>query len=418
MNAALRLCLFLALALPARAEDSWTQFRGPNGSGLSKSTGLPTTWDETSNVVWKTAIPGKGWSSPVVLGKQVWLTTAPPDGTSRSVLCLDRDSGKVLLEHKVFDTPEKLYTIGAAAEFNSHASPSPVIEEGRVYVHFGSAGTACLDTKTFKVLWSRTDLKCDHWRGPGSSPVLYDGLLFLTFDGYDRQYVTALYAKNGKTAWEKDRSIDYRTDNGDLKKAFSTPVIVMVDGKAQLVSPAARGTEAYDPKTGKMLWLVHHRKSMNAAAPPLVGQGRVYVDIAYGSQLLAIRPTGSGDVTASHVDWTFTRNVPTRPAPILVGDLIYMVSDIGVATCLEAKSGKEVWTKRLGGNFTSSPVYGDGHLYFCDQESGKCHVLAVGREAKVVAVNRLDAGCMATPAIAGKALFIRTKKSLYRIEKK
>jgi outer membrane protein assembly factor BamB len=192
----------------------------------------------------------------------------------------------------------------------------------------------------------------------------------------------------------------------------------MVDGKAQLVSPAAGGTEAYEPKTGKLLWTVHHRGSMNAAAPPVVGQGRVYVDIAYGSKLLAIRPTGSGDVSTSHVDWTFRKNVPTRPAPILVGDLLYMVSDNGIVTCLDARSGDVVWTKRIGDKFTASPVFGDGHLYFCDQEDGKCYVLAVGREAKVVTVNKLDAGCMATPAIAGKSLYVRTKKSLYRIEKK
>ncbi len=414
----MRQCLplfLLALSLPARAEDSWTQFRGPNGSGLSRSTGLPTTWDEKTNVVWKMAIPGKGWSSPVVLGKQVWLTTAPADGTTRHALCIDRDTGAVVKDIKVFDTPKPLYTMIA---FNSHASPSPVIEEGRVYVHFGCAGTACIDTKTFKVLWTRTDLKCNHWRGPGSSPVLHGELLFLTFDGYDRQYVAALNKSDGKTVWLKDRSIDYQTDNGDLKKAYSTPAIVTVDGKEQLVSPAAGGTEAYEPKTGKLLWTVHHRGSMNAAAPPLVGLGRVYVDIAYGSKLLAIRPTGKGEVTKSHVDWTFTRNVPTRPAPILVDDLIYMVSDNAVATCIDAKSGKEVWTKRLGDKFSASPVCADGHLYFCDQDAGNCYVLATGRKPKVVAVNKLDDGCMASPAIAGKALFIRTKKSLYRIEKK
>jgi outer membrane protein assembly factor BamB len=417
----MRVCpclLLLVVCVPVCAEDSWTQFRGPNGSGLSKSTGLPTTWDEKTNIAWKMAIPGKGWSSPVVLGKQVWLTTAPPEGTTRHALCIDRDSGKILRDIKVFDTPKPLYTMGAAATFNSHASPSPVIEEGRVYVHFGSAGTACIDTRTFDVLWTRTDLKCDHWRGPGSSPVLFDDLLFLTFDGFDRQYVVALHKGTGRTAWEKDRAIDYRTDNGDLRKAYSTPAIVMVAGKPQLISPSAGGTESYDPKTGKLLWTVHHRGSMNAAAPPLVGQGRVYVDIAYGSKLLAIRPTGAGDVTSSHIDWTVKRNVPTRPAPVLVGDLIYMVSDLGIVTCLEAKSGKEVWTKRLGDKFSSSPVYADGHLYFCGQDTGNCYVLATGRETKVVATNLLDDGCMASPAIAGKALFIRTKQSLYRIEKK
>jgi outer membrane protein assembly factor BamB len=412
----MRILLTLAvLTLPVSlwAEDSWTQFRGPNGSGLSKSTGLPTTWDEKTNIVWKTAIHGKGWSSPVVLGKQVWLTTATADGKTRSALCIDRDSGKVLHDIKLFDVPKPLYT---DIPFNSHASPSPVIEKGRVYVHFGAAGTACI-TDTGKVLWKRTGLLCEHWRGPGSSPVLYGDNLFLTFDGYDKQYLAALNKSDGKTAWRKDRAIDYQTDNGDLKKAYSTPSIVMVNGKPQLISPAAGGTESYDPETGKLLWTVHHRGSMNACAPPLIGQGRVYVNISYGSKLLAIRPTGKGEVTDTHVDWAFTRNTPTRPSPILLGDLIYMVSDQGIGTCVDAKSGTEVWTKRVGGNFSASPVCADGHLYFFDQD-GKGHVLSTGRNAKVVATNKLGAGCMATPAIAGKALFVRTKTHLYRIEKR
>jgi outer membrane protein assembly factor BamB len=408
--------LLVASPLPLLAQE-WTQFRGPNGSGVSKATGLPTTWDEKTNIVWKTPLPGKAWSSPVIWGSQVWLTNAPADGTTRSAVCIDRDSGKVLKDMNVFDTPNpsELYTM---IDFNSHASPSPVIEEGRVYVHFGCAGTACIDTKTFKVLWTRTDLLCNHWRGPGSSPVIFGDLLFLTFDGHDRQYLAALNKNDGKTVWLKDRAIDYRTDNGDLKKAYSTPAIVMVEGKPQLVSPSAGGTEAYDPKSGKLLWTVHHRGSMNAAAPPLVGHGRVYVDVAYTSKFLAIRPTGSGDISDTHVDWTVKRNVPTRPAPILVDDLIYMVSDAAMATCLEAKTGKEVWTRRLGDKFSSSPVYADGRLYCFTQDDGKCYVLAAGREAKVVATNTLDDGCMASPAIAGKALFVRTKKALYRIEKK
>src|SRR5262245_55807871 len=340
----LPLLSLLLLAVPVSADD-WTQFRGPKGSGVSKATGLPLKWDDKKeeNIVWKTAIPSKGWSSPVILGKQVWLTTAPADGKTRSALCIDRDSGKIVKEIKVFDTPRKLYVDIA---FNSHASPSPVIEEGRVYVHFGSAGTACIDTKTFKTIWERTDLKCDHFRGPGSSPVLWGDLLFLTFDGHDAQYVIALNKKDGSTAWKKDRKIDWQTDDGDYKKAYSTPVVVDVKGKSLLVSPSAGATIAYDARSGKEVWTVHHRGSMNASASPLVGHGRVYVSTPSKNWSLAIKRDGEGDVPDSHVDWEVkVAQVPSKPAPILVDDLIYFVNDAALATCIDARTSKEVWKK-------------------------------------------------------------------------
>lgn len=411
-----KLSVLLALVLPMTlvGEESWTQFRGPNGTGLSKSQGLPINWDEKTNIVWKTAIHDKGWSSPVVLGKQVWVTTAREDGKAQWAVCLDRDSGKVIHDVKVFDTPKPPYTF--IKEYNSHASPTPVIEPGRVYVHYGSTGTACLDTETGKILWSRRDLPCDHWRAAGSSPIVWENLLILTFDGYDRQYLAALDKESGKTVWEKERSIEYRTTNGDLKKAYSTPSVLEVEGKPQLVSTAAVGTVAYDPATGKELWKVHHG-GMNAASPAVMGEGKVFISIGYGSKLLAINPTGSGEVTKSHIEYTYGREVPSRAAPLLVGDLLFLVSDKGVATCLEAKTGKVVWTRRITGNYSSSPVYAEGRFYILDHD-GKGYVLSADREGMLLATNRLDAGARATPAIAGKALFVRTYTHLYRIEKK
>jgi outer membrane protein assembly factor BamB len=395
------------------AEDSWTQFRGPGGTGIAKAKGLPTTWDEKTNIVWKTAIHDKGWSSPVVLGKQVWLTTARDDGKAQWAVCVDRDSGKVVHDLKVFDTPKPPYFF--MPTYNSHASPSPVIEPGRVYVHFGSAGTACIDTQTGKVLWSRRDLPCDHWRAPGSSPILWNDLLILSFDGHDQQYLVALNKKDGKTVWRKDREFDYKTDDGDLKKAYSTPVVIEVGGKPQLISPGAVWSAAYDPRTGKELWKVQHG-GMNAACAPQHGHGLVYVTTSSPVRLVAVPPTGSGDVTRD-VRWSLNRNTPSRPSPLLVGELLFLVSDTGIATCLEAKTGKQVWARRITGNYSSSPVYADGHLYVFDHD-GKGHVLTADREGKIVATNRLDAGCRATPAVVGKSLFVRTYTHLYRIEKK
>jgi len=204
----------LVLAEATGAADRWTEFRGPSGTGHSESVGLPRDWNESTNVVWKTRIHGRGWSSPVVLGKQLWLTTATPDGKELFVLALDRDDGRILFDTKVFDVKAPEDT----RRYNSYASPTPVIEEGQVYVHFGSYGTASLDTRTGKILWTRRDLPCNHWRGPGSSPILYEGLLIVHLDGYDLQYVVALDKKTGRTVWKADRTHDFGTDDGDLRR--------------------------------------------------------------------------------------------------------------------------------------------------------------------------------------------------------
>src|SRR5437667_3617886 len=211
--------------------ENWAEFRGPGGEGRSEAVGVPRDWSETQNIAWKTAIHGKGFSSPVIWGKQIWLTTATPEGKELFVVCVDRDSGKILVDHKLFDVakPSDLWV-----KYNSFASPTPVIEEGRVYVHYGCYGTACLDTKAGKVLWARDDLKCDHFRGAGSSPILFQNLLILTFDGFDLQYVVALDKKLGKTVWKTDRTHDFGTTDGDQKKGYGTPAVIEVGGKPLL----------------------------------------------------------------------------------------------------------------------------------------------------------------------------------------
>jgi outer membrane protein assembly factor BamB len=392
--------------------DNWAEFRGPDGDGHGNATNLPVTFSDTENVTWKTPIKGKGWSSPVVWDDEIWMTTATEDGTSLSAVRVDLKSGKVTHDKRVFFIKKPQYI----NPFNSYASPTPVIEEGRVYVHFGAHGTAAIDTDSGKVLWTRQDLPCDHFRGAGSSPILFENLLILTFDGFDLQYVVALDKNTGDTVWKTDRNIDYGTDDGDFMKAYGTPRVISVNGQPQLISPSAGATISYDPRTGKEIWRVQSG-GMNAATRPLWAFGMIYATTANsGFQLFAARPDGEGDVTKTHVSWKQARTIPTRSSPILVDELIYMVNDAGIASCVEAKTGRQVWAQRLGGNYTASPVYGDGKLYFFSQD-GECPVLEPGREFKLLAKNKLEEGCMASPAIADNALLVRTRTHLYRIEK-
>jgi outer membrane protein assembly factor BamB len=338
------------------------------------------------------------------------MTTATENGKELFAVCVDRDSGRVVRDLLIFKIPEPQF----CHAFNSYASSTPVIEKGRVYVHFGSPGTACIDTASGKVLWARQDLPCDHFRGAGSSPILYGDLLVVALDGYDYQYVVALDKNTGKNVWKRDRDIDYGSDNGDIKKAYCTATVIDVAGKPQLVYPSAGDTIAYEPATGQELWRVHHG-GMNAAARPLFGHGRLYINTAAGGlKFFALRVGGTGDVTGD-IDWKCSQGTSTRSSQLLVGDHIYMVSDAGIATCLDAHTGKAVWQKRLEGEFTSSPLGAEGRVYYSNQD-GKTFVVAAQPEYKLLATNALDAGCMASPAVYDKAIYLRTKTHLYRIE--
>jgi len=395
-------------------DERWTEFRGPGGTGHSGSTGLPREWSEPSGVVWKAPVHGRGWSSPVVLGDQVWLTTATVDGHELSVIALDRTSGRVLFDQVIFRVADPEDT----RQYNSYASPTPVIEAGRVYVHFGSYGTACLDARTYEVLWQRRDLPCNHWRGPGSSPILHGNLLIVHLDGFDVQYVVALDKSTGRTVWKADRTHDFGTDDGDQKKGYSTPVVIDASGRRQLISPAAKAVVSLDPGTGRELWRARYEQH-SPAARPLFGHGLVYVGSGRPrSELIAIRPDGDGDVTDTHVAWRALRGIGASPSPLLVDDLLYSVSDkSGIVTCLDARTGEEAWQRRVGGGaHTASPLFADGALYFF-AEDGSAVALAPGRESRELGRGRLDeGGVQATPALAGAAIFIRTEHHLYRIE--
>ena len=424
-------CLIgLLLLFPplSRAQD-WPEFRGPFGNGHAaaaedaKPAGLPLRWSETENVKWKTPVPYCGWSTPVVMGGQVWLTTATEEGHDFYVLCLDAESGQVRFNRKLFhaDKPEPL-----GNSVNGYASPSPVIEPGRVYVSFGSYGTACLDTASGKTLWQRTDLPCRHYRGPGSSPILFEDLLVLTMDGVDVQYLAALDKKTGHTVWKTDRTTAWNDLNaegkpmteGDQRKGFSTPLVLDLPGRPLLISAGSKAAYGYDPRSGRECWKVYHG-SHTSAPRPVFGQGLVMFVTGMGkTELWAAKPDGQGDATKSHVVWIASgKEVPRTASPVVVGELLFMVSDGGVASCLEIATGREVWKQRIGGHFAASPIFADGRLYFCSQE-GKTTVIKPGRTCELLAANTLETGCMASPAVSGKTLFLRTKTHLYRIESK
>jgi outer membrane protein assembly factor BamB len=407
------LFILLGFAPLLKAGENWPQFRGPNGDGISDATDLPTKFSETENVRWKTPIHGKGWSSPVVWGDQIWLTTATEDGKQMYAICVDLNNGEVKRDIKLWDVENPQF----CHPYNSYASPTPAIEAGRVYVHFGAHGTAAIDTQTGQVLWTRQDLPCNHFRGAGSSPIIVDNLLILTFDGFDYNYLAALDKNTGATVWKRDRNIDYGTDNGDYHKAFSTPQVVNVAGQRQLMSPSAGATVAYDPATGEELWRIRSG-GMNAAARPIYSDGLAYcIAPAGGMGLFAFKPEGSGDIT-DQVVWKAkgNHNFPSRASPVLQDGLLFVASDVGIMSAVDAKKGDTVWTHRYGGNITASPVFADGKIYFFD-EDGAAPVLAPGREFKVLAENHLDTGCMASPAVVDHSLIVRTKTHLYRIEK-
>ena len=406
---ALTLLAFGTVSTPAR--ENWPELRGPQQNGHAEAKNLPLAWSETNNVAWKTAIHDLGWSSPVVWGNQIWITTATEDGKHLFAVCVNSGTGEIVHDVKVFDTeaPEHV------ASVNSYASPTPAIEAGRVYVHYGTYGTACLDAREGKILWSRRDLTCDHHEGPGSSVMLYQNLLCFNVDGRDVQYVVALDKNTGKTVWKTNRSIDYTPFSTNQRKGFCTPIILEAGGRLQLFSPGAKAMIAYDPQTGEELWKVRYN-GWSMVPRPVFGHGLAYVITDYEKpELWAVRPDGQGDATDTHVAWKVAKDMTRTGSLLLVDDLLYMANDDGFAICLEAKTGNRVWRERLEGKHSASPIFGAGRVYFFG-EKNLTTVIEPGREFKVLAENQLEERVMATPAVTGDAIVLRSKTHLYRLE--
>jgi outer membrane protein assembly factor BamB len=415
--------VFLIAALPipgmSKAKD-WDQFRGPTQDGKADARDLPVAPDESKGVRWKTAIHGKGWSSPIISGDRVWLTTATEDGTELSVVVLDRRTGKILRDEVLFRVQNPQF----CHKFNSYASPTPVVAGGKVYVSFGSPGTACLDEQTGARLWERTDFVCNHFRGSGSSPVVWGDLLLMHFDGSDYQYAVALDRHSGKTVWKADRTVDFKdtnadgkiTGDGDFRKAFATPLVVEHDGVPVFVSSGAKAHYGYDVRTGKELWRFEERAHHSASTRPLAVQGRVFLQTGFKGHLLALRLGGSGVLEESQADWRLKKGVPSKPSLLWVDGFLFLVDDSGIASCVDTKTGETVWTERVGGNFSASPLYADGKIYACNEE-GKVTVFSPERTYRVLGEGKFESGFMASPAAVDHSLFLRSKTHMYCVEK-
>jgi len=414
MTNAAWITLLAVLTAPPAASENWPEFRGPSGDGHTSVTGLPLKWSPTENIAWKTPVHGTGWSSPVIWGDQIWMTTAEEKGKELYAICINRKSGKIEHDIKLFEVTKP----GRINPLNSYASPTPVIEEGRVYVTFGTYGTACLDTKTGKVIWSRRDINCDHDMGPGVSPISCESMLIMPMDGCDVQFIIALDKKTGKTVWKTDRGIDYSKRQYDTKKAFCTPTIIEASGRKQLIAPCADAIISYDPKTGKELWKVLIR-GFSIIPKPVFTDGILYVVTDCSRpQLWALKPRLKGGKPTATIVWKITKDAPQRSSIVVVDGLVYGMTHRGYALCFEAKTGKTVWRQRMGSAYSASPLYADGRIYLFNERMGTT-VIKPGREYKELSVNTLNRSrIMASPAVSGKAIFLRTDTDLYRIEKK
>jgi outer membrane protein assembly factor BamB len=394
----------------------WPQFRGPDGQGHATSSDVPLTWSETENITWKVPLPGLGWSSPSIQGQQIWLTTATDESHSLRALALDRTSGKTLYDVEVF----QLENPGSVHTLNSHASPTPVIDGDRVYVHFGAHGTACLTTDG-RVIWKTQELKYNHGHGPGGSPVVWRDLLIVQCDGTDVQYVVALDKHTGQIRWKRDRqhiSEARRTGKSEVPMAYCTPLVIEVHGETQLICLGSDAVVAHNPEDGEELWWFTYNGYSNVSRP-VYGNDMLYFASGFGVPVFyAIKVGGRGDMTESNRVWSVTKGavVPLDVSPLLVGDTLLTLSDSGIGVCYDAASGKPHWQQRIGSKFWASPVYAAGRIY-CLDEAGTTTVLAAGAKFEKLASNRLDGNAKASPAIVDGVIFLRTDTHLYRIEK-
>jgi outer membrane protein assembly factor BamB len=395
--------LWESAALAAQAER-WPEFRGPTGQGHSTERDVPLEWSESRNVLWKVPVPGRGWSSPVVERDRVWLTTAVSGrgGTSLRAIAFDVESGREVVNVEVFHVRES----DLLNPKNSHASPTPIVEGDRVYLHFGAAGTAAL-TSSGEIVW-KTRLPYQSQHGNGGSPVLYQDVLIVSCDGSDEAFVVALDKATGKTRWKRNRRYPF-------DQAYTTPLVIRVGERDQVVSVGAYRAAAYDPATGAEIWRVSYDDGFSNVPRPVYGHGLVFMTTGFQQpSLLAVRVDGKGDVTKTHVAWRTNRGVPYTPSPLLVGSELYVVNDLGIVSCLDAVTGTVHWQQRIGGNHSASPVLAAGRIYFLSEE-GVATVIAPGKTFQRLATNELDGATLASMAVFNRSFLVRTLSHLYRL---
>ncbi len=403
-----------AAAHPVVGGD-WPEFRGTTGQGLADGCNPPAIWDLEKNVRWKAPIAGQGWSSPIVRGDRIFLTTAvpadgdPPTRQSLRVVCLDLATGATRWDKEIFSK-----TIGPDVKLhkkNSHASPTPIADEQHLFVHFGPDGTACLDFDG-KVIWANDRLRYNPQHGAGGSPIFSGPRLVFHADGVEEPFIAALHRDSGAVAWKT-----VRPETQSPRFSFCTPLEIEAEGRRQIVSPASHVVVSYDPATGEELWRVTYPNKWSVVPRPVYSHGLVFVCTGYDgpAELLAIRPTGSGDVTGTHVAWKTDDNVPHNPSPLVVGDEIYCMADNGIASCRDAATGTLHWRQRIGGNFSASPVHAAGRIYVIS-ETGVATVFAAGREWKELGSCDFGAAALASPAFVDNAVLVRTEGHLWRIE--
>lgn len=413
---------FLLNSNPASSQEkNWTHFRGSNLNGIAEAENIPVKWDE-SHIKWKTAIHDNGYSSPVVYGDQIWITTASPDGKDLYAVCINFQTGEIIYNIKVF-TPA---TVEGKHSINTYASPTPCIEKGFVYVHYGSLGTACINTSNGSIVWKRDDLRCRHVQGPGSSPVIYKNMLILHYEGVDTRYIVALDKSSGKTIWKTDRPEEpYKTLSEIGRKAYITPILISVKGRDMLISNGSAVCIAYDPNNGSEIWRVVHGAE-STISMPFTEKGVTYwyagfmIDAAgiKFTDLLAVNPNGSGDITGTNILWKKRDDQSKNQllSPVIKDGLIYTVNTKNVIMCIDASTGKEIWSKHLTSEFDASPVYVNGNIWFCSVK-GEVLIIKAGREYEEIGRNQMDSGIWATPAILRNSVILRTQKYLYRISK-
>ena len=406
--------LALALSSTVIAAD-WPEFRGADAQGHSDAKNMPQYWGPSQHVVWKTPVAGIGWSSPVVVGTRIFLTSAvslsgkeePTADRSLRVISLDALTGKPVWDVELFQVKSP-----RAHRKNSHASPTPIFEDKKLYVHFGHLGTACLDALTGKTIWSTQEFAYSPVHGNGGSPVLFEDLLIFSADAETDPKVIALDKTTGKTRWTFARQSEAKK-----KFSFCTPLIIDVNGQKQLITPGSGVVNALNPKDGTEIWRFNYDQGYSVVPRPIFAHGILFISTGFDKPVvLAIKPDGKGDVTATHLAWSIDKFAPHDPSMVVIGDELYFVADNGVLSCVDAKTGQIHYQERCSGPISASPLVADSKLYLQD-EKGLGVVVKPGKTFQILAKNDLAEHSLASYAVIGSDLLIRTEGNLYRIKK-